>query len=276
MGRPPILASVGQGQPVAIWESYSTSVPFKLWPSPSKPVKTDRHSSMDAGYCIVTDSFTETMRLECSAIWSAQLAHPFVVALADGTLPPETFRYYILQDARFLTELAKTFAFAATKTDNRDRILKFGELLMDTVRVERGLHEMYAARFGLTVAQMAATPMAPTNYAYTRHMLQIAAAGSLAEVVTVMLPCAWIYSVIGEHFTKLGEPPADHPYRDWLAMYANPDFAAVGAWLRAVVDEEASRLDDHGRQRLRDIFRTSSDYEWLFWQMAWTREAWPR
>jgi thiaminase/transcriptional activator TenA len=57
-------------------------------------------------------------------------------------------------------------------------------------------------------------------------------------------------------------------------MYANPDFAAVGAWLRAVVDDEAARMDDRGRQRLRDIFRTSSEYEWFFWQMAWTREAW--
>ena len=71
----------------------------------------------------MTESFTETMRRECSAIWDAQLTHPFVVALADGTLPQETFQFYILQDARFLTDLAKTFAFAATKTDDRDRIL---------------------------------------------------------------------------------------------------------------------------------------------------------
>ncbi len=223
----------------------------------------------------MTDSFTETMRRECAAIWDAQLVHPFVVALADGTLPRETFQFYILQDARFLTELAKTFAFAATKTDDRDRILKFGEFLMDTVRVERALHEMYAARFGLTMAEMAAAPMAPTNYAYTRHMLSIAATGTLAEVVTVMLPCAWIYAVVGEHFTAQGEPPADHPYHDWLAIYASPDFGSVGDWLRAVVDDEANRMDDRGQQRLRDIFRTSSEYEWLFWQMAWTREAWP-
>ena len=223
----------------------------------------------------MTESFTETMRRECAAIWEAQLTHPFVVALADGTLPRETFQFYILQDARFLTELAKTFAFAATKTDDRDRILAFGEYLTDTVRVERALHEMYAARFGLTIAAMAAVPMAPTNYAYTRHMLSIAATGSLAEVVTVTLPCAWIYAVVGAHFTAQGDPAADHPYRDWLATYASPDFKSVGAWLRAVVDAEAARLDDRGRQRLRDIFRTSSRYEYLFWEMAWSRETWP-
>lgn len=223
----------------------------------------------------MTDSFTETMRRECATIWDAQLVHPFVVALADGTLPRETFQFYILQDARFLTELAKTFAFAATKTDDRDRILKFGEFLVDTVRVERALHEMYAARFGLTMAQMAAMPMAPTTYAYTRHMLSVAATGSLAEVITVTLPCAWIYAVVGAHFTTQGDPATDHPYRDWLATYASPDFGSVGDWLRAVVDDEAAHLDDRGCQRLRDIFRTSSEYEWLFWQMAWTRETWP-
>jgi thiaminase/transcriptional activator TenA len=215
------------------------------------------------------------MRRECAAIWEAQLTHPFVVALADGSLPRETFQFYILQDARFLTDLAKTFAFAATKTDDRDQMLRFGELLLDTIRVERALHEIYAAQFGLTMAQMQTVPMAPTNYAYTRHMLQIAMAGSLAEVVTVTLPCAWIYAVVGEHFTAQGEPPEAHPYRDWLKTYANPDFAAVGAWLRGVVDNEAARLDAGGRERLLQIFRTSSEYEWLFWQMAWTREAWP-
>jgi thiaminase/transcriptional activator TenA len=223
----------------------------------------------------MTEAFTETMRRECAAIWEAQLTHPFVVALADGTLPQDTFQFYILQDARFLTELAKTFAFAATKTDDRDRILRFGEYLIDTIRVERALHEMYAARFGMTIAEMASVSMAPTSYAYTRHMLSTAATGSLAEVVTVTLPCAWIYAVVGAHFTAQGDPAMDHPYRDWLATYASPDFGAVGEWLRGVVDDEAARLDDRGRQRLRDIFRTSSEYEWLFWQMAWTRESWP-
>ena len=164
----------------------------------------------------MTTSFTETIRQESSAIWDAQMTHPFVMALADGTLPQETFQFYILQDARFLIDLAKTFAFAATKTDDRDRILKFGEFLLDTVRVERALHEMYAARFGLTLAQMAATPMAPTNYAYTRHMLQVAAMGSLAEVVTVMLPCAWIYADIGEHLPHWGSRPrATHIATGW-------------------------------------------------------------
>ena len=98
---------------------------------------------------MMTESFTETMQRECAPIWDAQLVHPFVVALADGILPRETFQFYILQDARFLVDLAKAFAFAVTKTDDRERILRLSEFALDTVRVERGLHEMYAERFGL-------------------------------------------------------------------------------------------------------------------------------
>lgn len=224
---------------------------------------------------MATESFTETMRQECATIWEAQLVHPFVMALADGTLPQETFRYYITQDARFLTSLAHAFAFAATKTDDHDRIVRLGEMCVETVSVERALHEEYAAHFGMSVAAMAAVPMSPTNYAYTRHMLSVCATGTLAEAVTVTLPCAWIYAAIGQHFTTQGAPPTDHPYREWLATYADPGFAAVADWLRAVVDAEAARLDAAAQARLRDIFRTSSEYEWLFWQMAWTRETWP-
>lgn len=223
----------------------------------------------------MTETLTEMMRQECAAIWEAQLTHPFLVALGDGTLPAETFRFYILQDARFLTDLAKMFGFAATKTSDRDRAKVLAERLINTVNVERALHEGYAARFGMSPEEMAAVPMAPTNYAYTRHMLQIGAMGSLAETLTAMLPCAWIYAVVGQHFTAQGEPPGEHPYRDWLLTYANVEFEAVGIWMRGVIDDEASHLSEAGRERLRDIFRTSSRYEYMFWDMAWRREAWP-
>jgi thiaminase len=47
---------------------------------------------------------TTSARLYTAAesIWSAQLEHPFVKALGDGSLPRSNFEYYIRQDARFL------------------------------------------------------------------------------------------------------------------------------------------------------------------------------
>lgn len=222
-----------------------------------------------------TKTFTDELWEAIGPLLARQLAHPFVRALGDGTLPRETFEFYIRQDARYLDEFAKTFAFAATRTNDHAEMERFGELLIDTIRVERALHAEYATRFGLTSAEMALTPMAPTNYAYTRHLLTIAATGSLAELLAAILPCAWIYAEVGRHFVALGPPEPTHPYRDWLATYAAPEFEEVGAWLRERLNARVPDLSTGERARCRDAFVTSARYEYLFWQMAYVMEEWP-
>ncbi len=219
--------------------------------------------------------FTQRLYESATSIWRRQLEHPFVEALGEGTLPRSKFEYYIRQDALFLSELTKTFAYATTRTDDPGEMQKFGELLLNTLQVERALHQSYGEKFGLTPEQMAASEMAPTNYAYTRHLLHIAATGSLSELVTSILPCAWIYAEVGKHFRRQDLPTKDHAYRDWLLTYASPEFEEVGTWLRALLDARAARLDKSGLQRLEEIFLTSSRYEWMFWDMAWREEQWP-
>lgn len=224
---------------------------------------------------IDTKPFTDEMWATIQSLLAQQLAHPFVRALGEGTLPRENFEFYIRQDARYLDEYAKTFAFAATRTSDHAEMERFGTLLVETIQVERALHAQYGAQFGLTSREMAATPMAPTNYAYTRHLLTIAATGSLAELLAAILPCAWIYAEVGRHFARLGELDPGHPYRDWLAMYAAPEFEEVGAWLRERLNVRAPYLAPDERQRCLDAFVTSSRYEYLFWDMAHTLEQWP-
>jgi hypothetical protein len=65
-------------------------------------------------------SFSDHLRKVAQPIWDAQLAHPFVVALGKGTLPERKFKYYILQDARFLGDLARVFSAAAMRAPASD------------------------------------------------------------------------------------------------------------------------------------------------------------
>jgi len=224
---------------------------------------------------ITSQVFTYRLCDAARPILRRQLEHPFVQALGEGALPQTKFEYYIRQDALFLNELTKTFAYATTRTDNHSEMQRFGELLLNTLEVERALHQLYGEKFGVTPEQMAATEIAPTNYAYTRHLLHISATGSLPELVTAVLPCAWIYAEVGKHFQSQGLPTEDHAYRDWLLTYASPEFEKVGTWLRGVLDDRATKLDESHLQRLEQIFLTSSRYEWMFWDMAWREERWP-
>jgi thiaminase (transcriptional activator TenA) len=218
---------------------------------------------------------SQHLRQSVLPLWQRQLSHPFVVALGNGSLPRANFEFYIRQDALFLDVLTKTFAYAVTKTTSHDEMEQFGKYVLDTLLVEADLHRRYGERFGLTRAEMAATPLAPTNYAYTRHLLSIATTGTLPEILTAILPCAWIYAEVGRHLAGTTPPVPDHPYVEWLKMYASPDFDVVERWIRRRLDTYAARMRSEDEARLQEIFRISTCYEWLFWDMAWRLEVWP-
>jgi thiaminase/transcriptional activator TenA len=218
---------------------------------------------------------SERLRQSVLPLWQRQLSHPFVVALGNGSLPRANFEFYIRQDALFLDVLTKTFAYAVTKTTSHDEMEQFGKYVLDTLLVEAELHRRYAERFGLTPAEMAATPLAPTNYAYTRHLLSIATTGTLPEILTAILPCAWIYAEVGRHLAGTTPPAPDHPYVEWLKMYASPDFDVVERWIRGRLDTYAATLRSEDEARLQEIFRISTCYEWIFWDMSWRLEEWP-
>ncbi len=53
----------------------------------------------------------------------ACLHHPFVRGLADGTLDPEAFRRYIVQDAFFLNAFARAYALAAARSQDGETLI---------------------------------------------------------------------------------------------------------------------------------------------------------
>lgn len=220
-------------------------------------------------------SFSAQLKKQATAVWKAQLTHPFVLALGNGTLSARKFQYYILQDARYLEELARTFAAGAMRATDAETARHFSKLIEETILVERGLHESYGKRWKLSAKHMRTTPLSPTNYAYCRHMRSVAQEGTVGEITAVALPCAWIYCEVGKHLLKKGAPPSSHPYREWLHMYGSPEFAEVAAWMRALVDRQAKSAGSAEKARMQEAFVISSRYEWMFWDMAWREETWP-
>ena len=95
-------------------------------------------------------------------IWEAQLEHPFVQQLGDGSLDVERFKRWVLQDYRYLEEFARIFAWAVAKADRLESMGWYAKVLDLTLNSEMALHRTYAERFGITEAEPEATPMWPT------------------------------------------------------------------------------------------------------------------
>ena len=126
-------------------------------------------------------------------IWRAVHDHPFVSGIGDGSLPVERFRYYVEQDYVFLLEYSRVLALAVAKGGALPSMARFAELLHATLNVEMALHRGYAGRFGIAEDALARVVAAPTTYAYTRHLLATAYAGSLAEIFHLSARYEWAF-----------------------------------------------------------------------------------
>ena len=218
--------------------------------------------------------FTTRLRERAEPIWHAQLEHPFVRGIGDGTLPLDRFAHWVRQDYSFLVEYCRLVGLAAARAPDLDTLVRFADLLQATARTEMDLHRAFAREFGIGEADLEREPMAPTTRAYTDFLLRVAATGDFAELTAALLPCMWGFAEIGQALRARGLP-ADPRYAKWIEAYADPEFARLAEWCRSLVDRLAEGASPVQEARLLDAFLTSSRYEYLFWEMAWRQEAWP-
>lgn len=218
-------------------------------------------------------TLTDDLHAAAKPIWDAQLEHPFVRQLGDGSLDVERFKRWVLQDYRYLMEFARIFAWAVAKADRLASMSWYAMVLDLTLNTEMGLHRAYAERFEITTDELEATPMWPTTRAYTDFLVRTSADGDMADLLAALLPCAWGYVYIAQRLAE-GKPPEDQRYADWIRQYASDEFAQAAEWLKAELERVAAGADDEKRARLTELFVISSRYEWQFWEMCWHGEAW--
>lgn len=222
-----------------------------------------------AGRKLITDEQFAAAK----SIWDAQLEHPFVKGIGDGTLEVERFKRWVLQDYLYLKDFARLFAWAVAKADRLESMSWYATVLNLTLNTEMALHRTYAERFGITADELERQEMWPTNRAYTDFLIRTAADGDMADLVAALLPCAWGYVYLAQHL-KRGNPPKDQRYAAWIAQYASDEFAQAADWLKGEMNRLAEGATSGKRARLIDLFVLSSRYEWQFWEMCWKGEAW--
>lgn len=213
--------------------------------------------------------FSQVLRAEAGPIWAAIFAHPFLKELEGGTLPEETFRFYVCQDFRFLEGFARAVAVALSKAPDSETLLLLSKRV--PVPVERQMHGKLFSMLDIDEQQAEGVELAPTNRAYINHLVSTATLGSAGDAAAALLPCPWTYHEIGQ---LLGE--IEHPiFRTWASVYQQGFLAeSVEAW-RWLVDRAAAEAGEGQRRRMHEAFLTSSRYEYMFWEMAYRRETWP-
>jgi thiaminase/transcriptional activator TenA len=217
--------------------------------------------------------FSKRLREAADASWQASFTHPFITGIADGSLPLDRFKHYMMNDAYYLACYAQVQALGAAKAPDLHTSSRMAVHVQGTYGAELSMHEKFSGMLGITDEERAAFQPAPTAYAYTSHLLRAAYTGHFGDIMAAILPCYWLYYEIGERLQ--GATPEEPIYREWIAAYG-------GDWFRDLVQEQIDRLDriaegvtEADRTRMERQFLISSQYEYQFWDMAYRMEAWP-
>lgn len=214
-------------------------------------------------------SFSLALRTAANTVWQAQMDHPFVRGIGDGTLGTDRFAFWLEQDYIYLIEYCRVLAYAAVRAPGLESMTRFAALLQETITTEMSLHRSYVAEFGITETDLETAVMHPTTRGYTDFLLRTAATGDYAELLGALLPCMWGYSNLGQTLKRAGLP-AEPRYARWIEMYASPEFADLAAWCRQELDRVCGQLPPSMAGRVEEAFLTSCRYELDFWEMAWS------
>jgi thiaminase len=201
------------------------------------------------------------------ATWTAMAAHPFVLGLADGTLPDGALRAWVQQDRIFVLQERRVVAAlrAHGPPEGLDRLLAG---LDGTLLAEGDAFARTAAARGFPAD---AEPW-PVCLGYTSYLLCCAHDG-LLEGLTGLYAAERAY--LDTWTAVAARSPAGSPYREWIDNWTAEPFRAFVADLGRELDDLAGSPSPAVAGRLAAVFTGAVRFELAFWEMCWRGQGWP-
>ena len=213
---------------------------------------------------------SEIIWARAEKIWPRYLEHPFVVQMADGTLPHDKFRYYMLQDYLYLKDYVKIFAAIIQKSDDFEQIRFLCGEMSNTIGETFRTHLPYMRRLGITNEEIERTNPHIDNSAYSHYMLCEAQSGDVLTGLVTLLNCSWSYAYIAEEMTRrFPNALSDERYGAWFAGYVSEEYRKTNRALIDRIDALAASIDEEKTRKLCEIFEKCCLFDLRFWDMVY-------
>eukprot|EP00965_Chrysotila_dentata_P215884 6189050-Pleurochrysis_carterae.AAC.2 len=203
----------------------------------------------------VSGSLGRSLFIANEKLANVSLHGQFMQELAQGTLDPVAFDYYLKQDDLYLSKYARAFALlAASSTDDEEFVWLTNQSATFLFEHDRDLYRDEAT-FELKAS--------PVTFAYTNLLLQAAWAGDRLLAIAAALPCQVLYEYVFSKAIQVYGPPKDNnPYKKFMMEYANPENHAVTLMMEGILDSEAANgLSTAKAQRAGYYYATALRYE---------------
>ncbi|SJX63818.1 related to THI21-Hydroxymethylpyrimidine phosphate kinase, involved in the last steps in thiamine biosynthesis [Sporisorium reilianum f. sp. reilianum] len=189
--------------------------------------------------------------------WTAFVQHPFVLGLADGSLPREAFEWFMKQDYLFLRHYARIWAQAAAAPDNTFEEVSTLAEMAQAMAEEAKLHlRLCQDSFGISAHELEhGTMESAATLAYTRFVLDTARSSDSLDLLVAVSPCMVGYAQVGLWLAQHRKEGIDKDYAAWIEAYSSHEFQSVVQRAMRLVEAKAAK-DAPSPHRLGQLQRT--------------------
>ncbi len=195
------------------------------------------------------------------------LSQPFNVEMMSGELSKERFSRYIEQDTIYIRNYSEEMLLVSDMLPAGEYRELFREFAIEGMEAEKSLHGLLSQMLG----GLSDVESSLTTQRYIAHTRQWVDAEDLELSMAAILPCIWIYSLVGKHLYEHSDLE-QNPYKEWVMTYAS-DMMTRGVQLSvALADMLAEQSSQSRRAKMREEFVRAVWYEWAFWEYAYWGE----
>jgi thiaminase/transcriptional activator TenA len=104
-------------------------------------------------------------------------------------------------------------------------------------------------------------------------MMAVGYTEGTAELMAALLPCPWSYYDFACRLRQdFKDKLESNHYKSWIETYAGEDFYLSFSWFFDTLDKLCARKNESEIRHIIDIFKSSVEFEYLFWDMAYKKQ----
>lgn len=209
-----------------------------------------------------TDQLKESVAEE----WQAATDHAFCKALADGTLPLDKMRWYLVQDYKFIDQFVRLLATAIAHAPTLADGVPAAQFLGLVTSTENTYFLRSFDALGVSEADQAA-PAAPETQAFQSLMAEARTSGRYEQMLAVLVVAEWSYLSWAERYMDY-DATLPFWFSEWIDLHVGEGFEGVVAYLRGQLDAVWETLDDTQKSDAASLFTRTVKCERNFFDAA--------
>lgn len=208
--------------------------------------------------------WSEKARRASEAQFKAILEQPFNQEMMKGTLSKERFERYLKQDIIYIRNYSEEMVILSNMLPEGEPRKLFQEFAIEGMEAEKSLHALLSSSFDISGEDSCSL----TTQQYIDHTRQYIDRGDKALSIAAILPCIWIYNLVGEHLYRNSQLDGN-PYRDWIETYSS-DMMYQGVKLSIEISDSIAENSSQSTQaKMKQAFVKAVWFEWAFWEYGY-------